>query len=74
VDSLEALPHGAQRRVFGAGRNTEEGGSLTVIASIGSSLDPQRVATTSVTLEAPADGSDSPKIASSSTLRADRLG
>ena len=35
IDSLESLSASAQRRVFGAARNTEEGGSLTVIASIG---------------------------------------
>ena len=34
VDSLESLPASARRRVFGAGRATEEGGTLTVIAAV----------------------------------------
>ncbi|MBA2506249.1 MAG: Rho termination factor N-terminal domain-containing protein [Thermoleophilaceae bacterium] len=33
VDSLDALPAASARRVFGAGRNTEEAGTLTVIAA-----------------------------------------
>jgi len=65
VDSLAALPPGAQRRVFGAGRATEEGGSLTVIAATGSVPEPLRWATTRVLLE-PARAS--------ATLRADLLG
>ena len=35
VDSLDALPGSARRRVFGAARATEEGGTLTVIAATG---------------------------------------
>ena len=35
IDSLEALPAGARRRIFGAGRATEEGGTLTVVAAVG---------------------------------------
>ena len=35
IDSLEALPPSARRRIFGAGRATEEGGTLTVIAVTG---------------------------------------
>ena len=35
IDSLEALPAGARRRIFGAGRATEEGGTLTLIAAVG---------------------------------------
>src|SRR5919112_79277 len=35
VDSLQALPPGTRRRVFGAGRATEEGGTLTVLAAAG---------------------------------------
>jgi transcription termination factor Rho len=34
VDSLDALPGAAARRVFGAGRKTEEAGTLTVIAAV----------------------------------------
>ena len=35
IDSLDALPAAAARRTFGAGRNTDEAGSLTVLASTG---------------------------------------
>jgi transcription termination factor Rho len=73
VDSLEALPPGAARRVFGAARNTEEGGSLTIVAATGTALEPQRFASTRVTLESP-DGGVRVSAAASSTLRADLLG
>jgi transcription termination factor Rho len=46
IDSLEGLPAGARRRVFGAGRATEEGGTLTVIAAVGGETEPLRWATT----------------------------
>jgi transcription termination factor Rho len=65
VDSLEALPAAAQRRVFGAGRATEEGGSVTVIAAIGLAVDPLRWATTRLALDPPPP---------TGTLRADLLG
>jgi transcription termination factor Rho len=65
VDSLELLPAGAQRRVFGAGRATEEAGSVTVIAAVGLAVEPLRWATTRVVLEP-----QSP----TGTLRADLLG
>jgi transcription termination factor Rho len=68
IDSLEALPAGARRRIFGAGRATEEGGTLTVIASVGADRDALRWATTRVVLDA--DGKLSPE---SGTLRADSL-
>ena len=72
VDSLDALPPPAARRVFGAARALEEGGSLTVIASTGLAAEPQRQATTQIVLEG--DGSGAPKVAASSgTLQADRL-
>jgi transcription termination factor Rho len=64
IDSLEALPAGAQRRVFGAGRATEEAGSVTVIAATGLAPEPLRWATTCVTLDPPAP---------SGTVRADLL-
>jgi transcription termination factor Rho len=64
VDSLELLPAGAQRRVFGAGRATQEAGSVTVIAAIGMAVEPLRWATTRVVLEP-----QSP----TATLRADLL-
>jgi transcription termination factor Rho len=76
VDSLEALPPAVQRRVFGAARNTEEGGSLTVVAAIGMAWEPQRVATTRVMLDPPSPDSRAPQVsaARSATLRADLLG
>jgi transcription termination factor Rho len=73
IDSLDALPPGVARRVFGAARKAEEGGSLTVIAATGTAGEPQRVATTRIVLE-PSDGSGTPRIApASATLRADLL-
>ena len=68
LDSLDALPAGARRRIFGAGRATEEGGTLTVIAAVGGDREPLRWATTRVVLGA--DGSVSPE---SGTVRADAL-
>ena len=71
LDSLDALPPAVARRVFGAARCLEEGGSLTVIASTGLAAEPQRLATTQVVLEA---GGDGPKLApGSGALHADRL-
>jgi transcription termination factor Rho len=67
VDSLDSLPLGVARRVFGAARKAEEGGSLTVIAATGESSDPLRVATTRIVLDG---GSAS---AGSGTTRADLL-
>ena len=72
IDSLDALPPAVARRVFGAARCLEEGGSLTVIASTGLAAEPQRHATTQVVLEG--DGAGAPKLApASGTLHADRL-
>jgi transcription termination factor Rho len=68
VDSLEALPSGAQRRLFGAARATEEGGTLTVIAATGKPGEALRWATTRLVLEP--DGKLGPQ---SGTLRADAL-
>ena len=73
VDSLAALPPAAARRVFGAARRAEEGGSLTIFAATGTAPEPQRFASTRVTLEAP-DGGPRVSAAASSTLRADLLG
>ncbi|MDQ3936423.1 MAG: transcription termination factor Rho, partial [Actinomycetota bacterium] len=71
LDSLDALPPAVARRVFGAARCTEEGGTLTVVASTGMAGEPQRLATTQVVLE---PGSGGPKLApGSGTLHADRL-
>jgi len=68
IDSLEGLPAGARRRVFGAGRATEEGGTLTVIATVGTDPEPLRWATTRVVLGP--DGKLGPE---SGTLNADAL-
>src|SRR3954470_6412306 len=76
VDSLDALPPAAARRVFGAARSTEEAGTLTVIASTGLAGEPLRQATTRIVLEAPEDaaGPQPAKLApASGTLRADLL-
>jgi transcription termination factor Rho len=69
VDSLDALPSGAQRRVFGAARATEEGGTLTVVATTAPGSEALRWATTRIVLE------QSGKLArgESGTLNADRL-
>jgi transcription termination factor Rho len=68
IDSLEALPAGARRRIFGAGRATEEGGTLTVIAAVGGEREALRWATTRVVLEP--GGKLSPE---SGMVRADAL-
>jgi transcription termination factor Rho len=74
VDSLDALPVGAGRRVFAAARNTEEAGSVTVIAATGLAGELPRVATTRVVLEA-ADAGAPPTLASASgTTHAELLG
>jgi transcription termination factor Rho len=76
VDSLDALPPAAARRVFGAARATEEAGTLTVIASTGAAGEPLRQATTRIVLETPEGGAGPhpPKLAAASgTLRADLL-
>ncbi len=70
IDGLDALPPAAARRVFGAARNTEEAGSLTVVAATGSAGELQRLATTRVLLtsEGTLDA------AASGTLRGELLG
>jgi transcription termination factor Rho len=68
VDSLAALPSSAQRRVFGAARATEEGGTLTVIAATGDSEEALRWATTRIVLDP--GGKPGPR---SGTLREDAL-
>src|SRR3954469_22210917 len=74
VDSLDALPPSAARRVFGAARATEEAGTLTVIASTGMAGEPLRQATTRIVLEEGGRGPQPPKVAASSgTMRADLL-
>jgi transcription termination factor Rho len=74
VDSLDALPPAAARRVFGAARATEEAGTLTVIASTGTAGEPLRQATTRIVLEPGTGGGKPAKLtATSGTLRADLL-
>ena len=68
IDSLEALPAGARRRIFGAGRATEQGGTLTVIAAVGAEREPLRWATTRVVL-----GANGKLSQESGTVRADAL-
>jgi transcription termination factor Rho len=73
IDTLEALPAGLARRIFGAGRRVEEGGSLTVVAAVGESAEPLRVASTRIVL---ADGAGEPTVDAerSGVQRADLLG
>jgi transcription termination factor Rho len=74
VDTLEGLPPGAARRLFGAARKAEEGGSLTVIAAAGMSSEPQRWATTRVALDPPAeDGPPNVSATRSGALRPELL-
>jgi len=75
VDTLEALPPGAARRVFGAARNVADGGSLTVVAATGMAWEPQRWATTRIALDPPASPGEAPKVSASrsGTLHADQL-
>jgi transcription termination factor Rho len=72
IDTLEALPVGIARRVFGSGRRVEEGGSLTVIAAVGESAEQLRVASTRVVLSG---GTAEPTVdsARSGAQRADLL-
>ena len=74
IDSLDALPAAAQRRVFGAARATEEAGSVTVIAATGEPGDSWRWATTRISLEPGGSGGPSVSAERSGTLRADALG
>jgi transcription termination factor Rho len=69
IDQLDVLPAAAQRRIFGAARATEEGGTLTVVATAGPGSDALRWATTRIVLE------PGGKLArgQSGTLHADRL-
>ena len=50
IDSLQSLPPGTRRRVFGAGRATEEGGTLTILAAGGEDHELLRWATARVVL------------------------
>jgi transcription termination factor Rho len=50
IDALHALPPGTRRRVFGAGRATAEGGTLTILAAGGEDHELLRWATARVVL------------------------
>jgi transcription termination factor Rho len=69
IDALDALPPGVRRRLFGAARATEQGGTLTVVAATGDDRDVLRWASTRLVLErgGRVDGEQS------GTLGADRL-
>jgi transcription termination factor Rho len=73
VDSLATLPAAATRRVFGAGRKAEQGGSLTVLAAVGEDSEALRIASTRIVL---APGGAEPKLDAdrSGAQRADLLG
>jgi transcription termination factor Rho len=51
IDALDALPPGVRRRLFGAARATEEGGTLTVVAATGDDTEALRWASTRLVLE-----------------------
>jgi transcription termination factor Rho len=70
IDALDALPPSARRRLFGAARATEEGGTLTVVAATGEDRDALRWASTRIVLE----GDGGVAEADSGTLRAGELG
>ncbi len=55
IDGLESLPPATRRRVFGAGRATEEGGTLTIVAAAGGDREVLRWATSWVVLAAEAE-------------------
>jgi transcription termination factor Rho len=64
VDALQSLPPGTRRRIFGAGRATEEGGTLTILASAGEDREVLRWATSWIVLGSTVE---------SGTLRAESL-
>ncbi|MEX2196859.1 MAG: Rho termination factor N-terminal domain-containing protein [Thermoleophilaceae bacterium] len=68
IDSLDALPPGVARKVFGAARASEEAGTLTIIASTGTAGELQRLATTRIVLE---DGGS--LAAASGTIQGEKL-
>jgi transcription termination factor Rho len=52
IDALSTLPPGARRRLFGAARATEEGGTLTIVAATGDDREVLRWASTRIVLGA----------------------
>ena len=69
IDALDALPPGVRRRLFGAARATEEGGTLTVVAATGDDHEVLRWASTRLMLERGGQVAGE----QSGTLGADRL-
>jgi transcription termination factor Rho len=53
IDALDALPPGVRRRLFGAARATEEGGTLTIAAATGDDREALRWASTRLVLGGP---------------------
>jgi transcription termination factor Rho len=72
IDSLEALEAPVARRLFGAARNLQDGGSLTIVAAVGDRSDLLRLASTRIVL---AGGGGEPTVVEdrSGTQRADLL-
>ena len=69
IDALDALPPGVRRRLFGAARATEEGGTLTIVTATGDDREALRWASTRLVLEGPGRVSGE----ASGTLAANRL-
>ena len=74
VDGLERLPAEVARRVFGAGRRAEEGGSLTVLATLPPGHEVTAYATTLAEIVPGKKGKDPVAGPDSYALRADLLG
>jgi transcription termination factor Rho len=69
IDALDALPPGVRRRLFGAARATEEGGTLTIVSATGDDREVLRWASTRLVLERPGQVAED----ASGTLAAGRL-
>lgn len=73
IDALDAFEPALARRLLGAARDVEGGGSLTVLAAVGDAWEHLRLASTRVVLEPVADGEPKVSAERSSTQRADLL-
>jgi transcription termination factor Rho len=73
VDGLDRLPPDAGRRLFGAGRRAEEGGSLTVVATLPPGHELAQYATTVAEIAPGKKGKGPTAAAGSRVLRADLL-
>jgi transcription termination factor Rho len=69
IDAIDALPPGVRRRLFGAARATEEGGTLTIVAATGDDREVLRWASTRLVLERPGQVAED----ASGTLAANRI-